>query len=189
MTVTTQTYGLSDFISDLRAITSECDDDKAIVRRVAPLAQKLAATPGWIEDQHRTCDAEQGFGVHLLHEEADHSNAIFLIAWLPGRGTPAHNHKTWAVVAAIEGAEGEIMWRRLDDGSKAGYAELERETEVVMIAGKVSCLLPEDIHMVWNQGHDISLSLHVYGKHINHTGRSQFDPEAKTEERFVVTVE
>jgi predicted metal-dependent enzyme (double-stranded beta helix superfamily) len=189
MTMTTQAYGLSDFVADLRRVTGAESDERSIVRRIAPLARKLAATPGWIEDAHRACDPEQGFGVHLLHEDPDHANAVFLLAWLPGRGTPAHNHKTWAVVAAIEGGEREIMWRRLDDGSKAGYAELQRETETAMTASKVSCLLSDDIHTVWNEGADISLSLHVYGKHINYTERSQFDPEAKTEERYVVTVE
>ena len=35
----------------------------------------------------------------------------------------------------------------------------------------------------------VSLSLHTYGKHINRTGRSQFDPEAKTEEVYMVSVD
>ena len=32
-------------------------------------------------------------------------------------------------------------------------------------------------------------SLHTYGKHINFTGRSQFDPDAGTEEPFVVVID
>jgi hypothetical protein len=35
----------------------------------------------------------------------------------------------------------------------------------------------------------VSLSLHTYGKHINHTGRSEFDPGSRTEKRFLVTVD
>ena len=53
----------------------------------------------------------------------------------------------------------------------------------------VSGVLPEDIHSVWNETEKVSLSLHTYGKHINRTGRSRFDPEAKTEEVFIVTVD
>ncbi len=180
-------YDLARYAADLRSITSEETDDRRIVQRVRPLALKLAATPGWLEDAYYDCDAAQGFGTHLLHEDADHGTAVFVIAWLSHRGTPPHNHKTWGVVAAIEGEEREVWWRRLDDGGRPGYAALERGTESLVV--QASCVLPEDIHSVWNETDTVSLSLHTYGKHINRTGRSQFDPEAKTEEIFIVTVD
>ncbi len=77
----------------------------------------------------------------------------------------------------------------MDDGSKPGYAELERQSENTVGLGQISCVLPEDIHTVWNYTDKVSLSLHTYGKHINFTDRSEFDPEAKTEKQFIVTVE
>jgi predicted metal-dependent enzyme (double-stranded beta helix superfamily) len=42
--------------------------------------------------------------------------AVFLVSWLPNRGTTPHKHKTWAVVVGMEGAEQEISYDRLDDG-------------------------------------------------------------------------
>ncbi len=54
--------------------------------------------------------------------------------------------------------------------------------------GQASCVLAEDIHTVWNGTGKVSVSLHTYGKHINFTGRSEFDPGAKTEAKFIVTV-
>ncbi len=182
-------YDLAQYIEDLNRITREESDDKTIVRLVAPLARKFVASPGWLKDEDYKCDEEQGFGVHLLHEEEDHGNAVFILAWLPDHGTPPHNHKTWGVVVGIEGAERETWWRRLDDGSKSGYADLKRETENMVGTGQVSCVLPEDIHTVWNETDKVSVSRHTYGKHINFTGRSEFDPEAKTEAKFIVTVD
>lgn len=114
---------------------------------------------------------------------------MFVLAWLPDRGTPPHNHKTWCVVVGIRGEERETWWRRVDDGSRLGYAELERQTENTVGPGRVSCVLREDIHTVWNETDKVSLSLHTYGKHINFTGRSEFDPESNTEKRFIVTVD
>ena len=184
-----QGYDLSQYIEDLRRITREETDDKKIVQRVAPLAQKFAATPGLIKDEFYDCDEGQGFSFYLLHEEKDHSNAVFVLAWLPDRGTLAHNHKTWGVVVGIEGEERETWWLRKDNGSKPGYAELERQTENTVGPGQASCVLPEDIHTVWNETDEVTLSLHTYGKHINFTGRSEFDPEARTEKAYVVTVE
>ncbi len=182
-------YSVAEYVEDLRRITAEETDEKVIFQRLAPLAQKLAATPGWITDKHRQCDQNQGFGFHTLHEEEDHTNAVFLLSWLPNRGTPAHDHGTWAVVVGIEGKEKETMWQRNDDGAKPGYADLEQGTEAVMTTGKESCLLSGDIHTVWNISDDISLSLHTYGKHVNFTDRSQFDPETKSAEPFLVIVD
>jgi predicted metal-dependent enzyme (double-stranded beta helix superfamily) len=131
---------------------------------------------------------EQGFGVHLLHEEPNHDLSIFLISWLPNRGTTPHNHKTWAVVVGMEGREQEVNWDRLDDGTKPGYADLQRDGERVMSAGDIALCYPEDIHSVWNVGSGISMSLHTYGRHINYTGRSEFDPVRNLEKPFVVKV-
>lgn len=127
--------------------------------------------------------------MHLLHEEENHDIAVFAISWLPDRGTLAHNHKTWAVVVGMHGQEQEVEWQRLDDAKKPGYAKLERVGARVMTAGDVSTCMPDDIHTVWNVGDDVSMSLHTYGRHINFTGRSEFDPEKDEERPLIVTVD
>ena len=50
------TYDLKTYVEDLRRICREESDDKKIVRRVAPLAQRLVAAPDFIKDEHYTCD-------------------------------------------------------------------------------------------------------------------------------------
>jgi predicted metal-dependent enzyme (double-stranded beta helix superfamily) len=182
------TYSLEQYVQDLRNITAQETDPVRITDRVEPLAKKFAKEPGWFRPEYRECDEEQGFGVHLLHEEPNHDLAVFLISWLPNRGTTPHNHGTWAVVVGMEGQEQEVSYDRLDDGSKHGYADLKRGGAQVMTAGDVARCYPEHIHSVWNVGKDISMSLHTYGRHINFTGRSEFDPEGKREKPYVVKV-
>jgi predicted metal-dependent enzyme (double-stranded beta helix superfamily) len=46
--------------------------------------------------------------------------------------------------------------------------------------------LPDDIHSVTNETDEVTVSLHVYGKHLNYTGRSQFDPDARTDMPFII---
>jgi predicted metal-dependent enzyme (double-stranded beta helix superfamily) len=181
-------YSLDGYVHDLRAITAKETDPGRITNLVAPLAQKFARTPGWLRPEYRECDVEQGFGVHLLHEEPNHDLAVFLISWLPNRGTTPHNHKTWAVVVGLEGQEQEINYDRLDDGTMPGYADLKRSGERVMAAGDIARCHPEHIHSVWNVGKSISMSLHTYGQHINYTGRSEFDLEHKREMPYVIKV-
>jgi predicted metal-dependent enzyme (double-stranded beta helix superfamily) len=180
------TYTLSHFIEDLRHITATTDDQQHIINQVTPLAQRLAMGKSWLEEHHYTCDEAQGFGVHVLHEEPDHTLAVFAISWLPGRGAPPHNHGTWAVVAGVDGLETNVFWKRLDDGSRPGYAEIKWNGEKVFSCGEVVAFVSHEIHSVINRTDAITVSLHIYGTHLNYTGRSQFDPETRTEKAFLV---
>jgi predicted metal-dependent enzyme (double-stranded beta helix superfamily) len=181
-------YTLSGFVDDLRTICTETSDPPAIINRVRPLAQRLALDRTWLTPRHYECDEEQGFGVHLLHEEPDHTLAVFAIAWLPGRGAPPHNHGTWGVVTGVDGPEKNVFWQRVDDRSRPGYAEIRRQAEKVFGVGEVVAFLADSIHSVTNDSDRVTVSLHTYGKHPNHTVRSQFDPAARVEKPIVLKV-
>lgn len=182
-------YSVQDYVEDIRAIVAEEAETEAITERIKPLALRLASDPSWFKDKYRYTDPEQGVGLHLLHEEDNHDLAVFAIAWAPGRGVEAHNHKTWAVVSGIEGQERETNYKRLDDGSKPGFADLVPTKEETLYPGTAVCCLPEDIHSVVNNGDKVAVSLHTYGRHLNHTGRSTFDVDAKTETPLILKVE
>jgi predicted metal-dependent enzyme (double-stranded beta helix superfamily) len=179
-------YSLGDYVNDLRAITRETQNDREIIAKVRPLARRLALSKSWLKPAHYECNAEQGFGVHLLHEEADHTLAVFAVSWLPGRGAPPHNHGTWAVVAGVDGPEENAFWDRLDDGKREGFAEITKRAEKAFTEGEVVALEPDHIHSVMNRTDATTVSLHTYGMHVNHTGRSQFDVEKNLEIPFVV---
>jgi predicted metal-dependent enzyme (double-stranded beta helix superfamily) len=180
---------LERFVAELRAIAAGLRDPRAIVERVRPLALNLAASRSWVETRHYRCDPDQGFGAHLLHEEPDHSLAVIAGAWLPGRGAPPHNHGTWGLVAGVDGSERNTFWTRLDDGSHPGHARIRWQAERVLGPGDVMTFQPDSIHSVVNENDRVSLSLHVYGMHVNHTNRAQFDPATNTERAFILTVD
>jgi predicted metal-dependent enzyme (double-stranded beta helix superfamily) len=174
-------YSLTKFVADLRAIAARCDDEREILKQVAPLAERLAARGDLLNDCSGTTIAEQGFSFRLLHEESDHSLAVAVLHWLPSGATLPHNHGTWGVVVGVSGAEKNIFWRRLDDGSRPGYAELERVGEMEFILGQALVLPSTTIHSVENGSDQPSVSVHVYGKNVYYTGRSQFDLANKRE--------
>jgi predicted metal-dependent enzyme (double-stranded beta helix superfamily) len=179
-------YTLDQFVADLCRTTAECRDEREILSRVRRLAPKLALAEGWVQRKYYEADSEQGFGVHVLHEEPDHTLAVFAVSWLPSRGTPAHDHGTWAVIVGVDGAEKNVFWERADDRSRPGYAELRRIGEKLADRGDVVAMPAGAIHSVVNESDRVTLSLHVYGKHVNHTERSQFDPAQRTETTFKV---
>lgn len=185
----TEAYSLEDYCADLKTIAAQTSDEDEILRRVGPLAQRFVADRSWLQAKHYETDAEQGFGVHLLHEEPDHSLAILVLSWLPGRGTPPHDHGTWAVVAGVEGVERNVRYNRIDDASRTDFAELEIKHEFDAQEGDLVCMKTGGIHMVTNETDSITLSVHTYGRHINHTNRSQFDLDSNQRKAFIVRVD
>ena len=86
-------YSVEQYVSDIRTVVQEENSDAAITARIKPFASRLAADKSWIKRSYREVDAEQGFGLHLIHEEENHELAVFVISWAPG-GVSPHNHKT-----------------------------------------------------------------------------------------------
>ena len=185
----TAAYSLSQYVEDLRRITRESDDEDQILAEVGPLARRFALDGAWLKDAYYQANPEQGFGVHLLHEEPDHSLAVFAVSWLPGRGTPPHDHGTWAVVCGIEGIERNIRYKRIDDGAREGHAELAVKHDFKADRGDLVCMKTGGIHEVRNETDAVTLSLHTYGRHVNYTERAQYDLEAQTRTEFKVKVE
>jgi predicted metal-dependent enzyme (double-stranded beta helix superfamily) len=168
-------YSIDEYVADLRRITTATTDYAEIFYQVGPLASKLAhAKDAWLMPEHYEIDEEQGFGVQLLHEEEDHSLAVFTIAWAPHDGTPPH--------------ERNIKFNRLDDRSRADYAELEERCTFSANEGDLICLKPNGIHLVWNDNDQVTVSLHTYGRHFNYTDRSSFNLETNEVKPFVVEV-
>ena len=188
MATVTETYTLPQFVEDLRGIARSSADTNELISRTKPFAVRLAASPDLAARCRKECDPDQGFGFQLLHEEPGHDLAVALLSWLPGRGTPPHNHGTWGVVVGVEGDEVNTFYKRVDDGSRAGHAELKKLSEKVFGPGEALGITPAIIHSVHNATDRISVSLHIYGRHINHTNRSKFDVEHNIEEPFVVKV-
>ncbi len=183
-------YSIQDLVADLRRITSETTDEHQILSRVRPLARQAALSrDSWLEKRFYAADPEQGFGLHMLHEEPDHTLAVFAVAWLPNRGAPPHNHGTWAVVVGVDGPEKNVFFERTDEGSRPGYAELKKIGEKIFSFGEVLAMPNGGLHSIWNETEAVTVSLHIYGKHLNCTGRSQFDPDKRTETPFVVRIE
>ncbi len=92
------------------------------------------------------------------------------------------------MVAGVDGVERNTKYNRLDDRSRPDYAELEERCAFTANAGEVICIKPNGIHVVWNDNDFVTVSLHTYGRHINHTGRSSFNLETNEVIPFVVDV-
>lgn len=186
MNTNSKSYLIEDFVKDALEISAATTDEDQILENLAPLAQRAAANKSLLRDDMYLADPELGYGSTLLHLEPDNSLFIVVDSWLPGRGVRPHNHGTWAIVVAITGPEHNIFWERIDDGSRENHAELRKIREEVISIGEVVCMKTGEIHSIENKNDETTLSFHVYGRHLNHTGRSQFDIENNLEIPFII---
>jgi predicted metal-dependent enzyme (double-stranded beta helix superfamily) len=181
-----ENYSIKAFVADVLTITSKTSDENEIVSQVAPLAQLAAADASWRNEDMYIADSELGFSSTLLHSEADNSLFVVVDSWLPGRGVRPHDHGTWAVVVGVTGPEHNVYWERVDDRSQENHAELIKLKEEVISIGEVACMKTGEIHSIENRTGETTLSFHVYGRHLNFTGRSQFDVENNLEVPLII---
>jgi len=179
-------YTIQNFIGDALKIISETDDESLLLTRIKPLVVRIAAETGWRRDEMYFADDDVGFGTTLLHAEPDKSLFVVIDSWLPGRGVRPHEHGTWAVVVGVTGLEKNTFWERVDDRSRKGYAELKKLDEHRISTGDVVTMRTGEIHSVENESKEMTMTFHVYGRHLNHTGRSQFDVEKNLEIPFIL---
>ena len=173
-------YPLEHFVSDLEFVLTAVSGEGEVLEAVAPLAQKFAGEMTQPAAADFAWHEKYGMGDLELYRAPDDGLLIVLGAWQPGHGVPPHDHGTWAVVVGLAGNERNSLWRRLDDGSRPGYAEIEKLETKVVSPGEVLAMTADDIHSVANSGEEVSYTLHVYGQNLESTGRRQYDPEAKS---------
>ncbi len=179
---------IAEFVTELKAAAGAGAGEgaanqapAAVMARVAPLLARMAADTAWVRPEYYECDENQGFGITVLHEEPDHTFLVEAICWLPGRGVAPHDHQTWGMVVGIDGVEVNVDWRRSDDGTKPGFADIENALETAVDNGVIVRFEPDDIHSVRNDSDKPSLSLHVYGRTPSMLARSEFDPINKVQ--------
>ena len=177
------TYALKQFIQDLNQITRRYSEPEKIVAVAKPLLAELVKNPGCIEPQFKRHGGKT-YGRYMLHR--DRLFNVTSVVWGPGDGAKAHNHDTWGLVGVVDNELQETRFKRLDDGGKAGVAELTVTGVNQNKAGMVSTLLVpnDDIHEMLNITQKNTVEVHVYGKDLAHLQRLQFDVVTKSVKFF-----
>jgi predicted metal-dependent enzyme (double-stranded beta helix superfamily) len=178
-------FGLAELILEMQAASAATADPATIVERLSGPARRLALAHGWRKPRFLVPDIARGFAIFPLHEEADHTLSVVVASLNPGCALPPHDHRTWALQVGMAGTETNVRWRRLDDGRRAGHAELAEAGRRDFGPGDVVTFMPADIHSVRNDGATLALSLNLYGLSYGHTGARVYDTVAHTESPLI----
>lgn len=167
--ITKPSTALSELIGAVRGVLQV----ESRPERIGPLVAELLR-PYLNADDFLTAEQLEPCGEtyrqHVLHVEEDGSFSIVALVWLPGQATPIHDHVSWCVVGVHRGAEHETIYQ-LDESD--GDAHLVVTGHATNPVGTVAALVPPgDIHHVQNAGHELAVSLHIYGADIRKLGSS-----------------
>lgn len=172
-------YSFFDFITDLGLITSVRSMDEDKIRQIHRKMRLLLSDPTFLSADARTPNTER-YARHLLHKDPRERFVVVSLVWLPGQGTPVHDHSTWGVAGIVANELRIVNYVRLDDGRKPGTAELREASAISAGPGTVLYVLPpnDEFHLLENASHRTTITLHVYGKEITHF--NVFDVEKNT---------
>ena len=134
------------FIQELRAAWAELPDTEAGMKRGQTLLESLVKDPG-MREASKSWPSTEGRKNLLFYEDADYGFAINGVVRVPGRKGSIHDHAhAWTAYGILDGTESLERFRRIDDGSKQGYAKLELESVTEGQPGKVDLVPPFDVH-------------------------------------------
>lgn len=156
--------------------------DRYVLSQIQLDLQDLAAqTVLWDCADYPEPNEEDRQNRFLIHSDRDNDVTLYLNVMRPGKKIPAHNHTTWACVAAVVGVEVNTLYDRVDDGDIEGKADLSVREVVDLGPGRSVALMPDDIHSVEIKGEDCIRHLHFYGQPLETLkGRTVFDVDAGT---------
>jgi len=146
MSDTKQLAVFEKFIQDLRAAWSELPDMEARMKKGQRLLEALVKDES-LRQASRSWPSTEGRKNLLFYEDPDYGFAINGVVRIPGRKGSIHDHAhAWTAYGLLDGTESLERFRRIDDRSKEGHAELELESVTQGTPGKVDLVPPFDIH-------------------------------------------
>ncbi|MEB3196245.1 MAG: cysteine dioxygenase family protein [Candidatus Sericytochromatia bacterium] len=147
----------SDFITEVQQLGAEGLTEDRLFDMVCRL--RVDAT---LLDPHIQFSTEN-YARHVIYR--DEAVEVICLCWMPGQGTPVHNHgRSFGVVCVHEGILACTGFRRLDSAGEPGRAELEATTLVYATSGTRLLDRVGSTHRLSNPAHlnEPAVSLHFY---------------------------
>jgi predicted metal-dependent enzyme (double-stranded beta helix superfamily) len=134
------------FIDELRAVWAREPDMQRRMEQGKLLMEKLVMEPS-LKAHSASWPSTEGRKNLRLYVDPEFDFCINAVVRVPGRLGSVHDHgPAWVVYGVLEGTESLERYRRLDDGSKPGYAKVEMSSVTTGSQGKVDIVPPHDIH-------------------------------------------
>lgn len=178
---------LEQFCQDFQGLVDENLEWPDFLARGRQMVGALAGTPGWLnetlsrlvldevllQNQYHSGDPND----IILFRSPSRDFSVRAFIWEPNLRYPIHDHGSWGIVGAHLNRIKESKYRRLDNGARDGYAEIEKSGEAILTPGETTVVLPldEGLHQMEAPDGLAAISLHVYGRPVRKGYIQQFD--------------
>src|SRR5437660_8833938 len=137
---------LEQFIGDLRALWAAEADERRRMEKARPLLERLVRDPA-LRVHSAAWPSTEGYKNLLLYVDPDYHFVINAVVRAPGRTGSVHDHAdAWVLYGVLYGSERLERYERVDDGTRAGHAELRLSSVTTGTQGKVDLVPPHAIH-------------------------------------------
>jgi len=167
------TYEFETFCGDCRKAydKSTGEADLEVIRQ--NLEKLIKENPGFIEEK---CGDSADYGVHELYTDPQMGFIVYAHNIKEGRKSPPHDHgASWAVYGQAKKFTDMTEYRRLDDKSEAGHAEIEETKNYRLEFGMAGKFGPHDIHQIHFE--DEARFIRVTGADLFKENTLTYDPE------------
>lgn len=181
-----QGYAIEHCIADVKETLAAKGVTQEGLEGVGKHLQRLTSRDDLLgEVEHEMLHGQVTF--RRLHKESD-GLTLILARFSAEEATPIHNHGTWGVLCPYRGRDRYEGWRRADDGSKPGFALVEKVFERILEPGDIVYWFdpPNDIHRQQGMG-EAAWELILVGKDFSTLPRLYFDPERNTVQEMAAT--
>jgi predicted metal-dependent enzyme (double-stranded beta helix superfamily) len=174
------------FVEDFRNVVARAAGTPQLLDELRAPTERVLSDPSWIGEEFRRPVPGQ-IAAWAIYRSQDPDLCIFTMVVPPGEKTGVHNHLTDGWVGLVQGGQIERMFRRVDDRSRPGHAELSLVSEDPVALGELTPLKypDQDIHQIVTTSPAASVSLHILCNDLGTVERQMFDPVAATVTNFV----
>jgi predicted metal-dependent enzyme (double-stranded beta helix superfamily) len=175
----------SAFISAVRSLCAEVEDEKERWERIARLLQDWLTDPRLKAQSADWPDCRRGGPGQraqnlLFYEDPDYGFVVNGLVKAPHSRTQIHDHAhLWTAYGVLDGGETIERYERIDDGSRPGYAELRETARFGVGPGAVDLVPPWQIHAE-GSGDQRTVAVIVRSAKPGSFLQNRFDPEKKT---------
>lgn len=184
------TYTVEQLAVDVEAIMAHETQHANIVSQTEPLLARFLSAQTLAEEYctpatERVASDHQDFSLYRLYKGARKRFNIMSAIWPAGGRSGVHDHaEKWVVEGVYRNKLRTVRYRRQDDGSRTGHAELRETMALDLYPGDVAHVLypNEAVHDFINPTQEPTVSVHIYGGDITTETLNYFDPAANTVE-------
>ena len=169
-------YTFPQFTREVEAVMRCQGQPEVLVSRIQPLLSQLLERRDWLDERYRRPVPGKSYSQYLLYTPPDEAWSVVSFVWPGGATTPVHDHDTWGVIGVYQGRERETRYAIVEGSIAARRVRLVETATATMHPGEVGQVVPpDDLHRVSNDGHDVAVSVHVYGTNIGTQKRHVID--------------